>query len=153
MTEARTDEQLDPLTKWEFEWFMTANHYLWPEDFEVPEVEKGDGGKLRVVWSNDNAIGILSVEPQDRKGFLSVHEREDPEDCYSFPDPYEGMSEDEREIMEAIDDYPDEPDRPTEIDLSARQGWDILVGLVATALYGKDWREWLEDLRADREEG
>ena len=151
MTEARTDEQLDPLTKWEFEWFITAHHYLWPEDFDLPQVENGNGGKLRVIWSDDDVTVILDVESQERKGFLQVYKREDPEDS-SYFDPYEGMSEDEREIMAEIDNYPDEPDEPEVFDLSARPGWDDLIDRVATAIYGEDWRECLQEVRVEREE-
>ena len=152
MENTRTGERLDPLTKWEFEWFMTAYHYLWPADFDVPQVEEGKRGNLRVVWSDDDVTIILNVEAQERKGFLEVCQREDPDDYVDFYpyDPYEGESEDQREIMMLIDGDPNK-DEPKVFDLSTKPGWDHLIDRVATAIYGEEWQERLEELRADQE--
>ena len=146
-------EHLDPLTRWEFEWFTTAYHYLWPADFDVPEVEKGNGGRLRVVWSDESTTVTLNVESQERKGYLEVYEHEHPDDYNDF-DPYEGMSEDLRELMIEIDSYncPHEPDPPEVFDLGARPGWDILIDRVATAIYGTYWKDIMEERREEREE-
>ena len=149
MTAQGTNGKLHPLVMLASEWLFTSLHYLLPEEFPDYEVEEAEGGNVKVTWSDDGGHAILTMDPESRVGRLMVYEYEDPEDYDPFV-PYQEMSEDLREIMADIDNYPHQPEDPTEVDLSDRHGFDILIDLVGTGLYGKEWRELMEDLRLDR---